>query len=92
MKKFTETRILDATKLRSVCINNNWYTCGTCEQYDRLFRRLYDENRCPQNMTTEKLAEVAEDIMEHSDITDYTITSVMYVLADACYTYFDEIH
>lgn len=23
--------------LRDLCINNNWFTCGSCEQYDKLF-------------------------------------------------------
>lgn len=91
MKKYTETRILDASKLRSICIANDWYTGGTNEEYCNLFDRLYDESGCPVNMTTEKLVEIAEDIMEHSHITDYTITSVMYVLAEGCYTYFDEV-
>lgn len=23
--------------LRGLCIRENWFTCGTCEQYDKLF-------------------------------------------------------
>lgn len=23
--------------LRDLCIKNNWFTCGTCEQYEKLF-------------------------------------------------------
>lgn len=87
--KYTETRILDSTKLRQICIENDWYTRGTNEEYANLFSKLHDEAGCPENMTTEKLAEIAQDIMEHSEISDYTITSVMYVLARGCYTYFD---
>ena len=89
MTKYTETRFLDGIKLRSLCIEHDWYTCGTCEEYDGLFARLHDENGCPENMTTEKLAEIATDIMEHSEITDYTIIAVMFELARACRTYFD---
>lgn len=89
--KFTETRILDSSKLRSVCIKNDWYTCGTNEEYGRLFARLHDADGCPANMTTEKLAEIATDIWEHSEITDYTITTVMYELARACYSYFKAV-
>lgn len=91
MNKYTETRIMRDTKLRSICIEHNWYTRGTNEEYGRLFRRLYDKDGFPVNLTTEKLAEIAADIWEHSEITDYTITSIMYELASVCYTYFDEI-
>ena len=87
--KFIETRILDSSKLRSICIQQAWYTLGTNEEYADLFAKLHDENGCPENMTTEKLAEIAADIMAHSEITDYTITSVMFVLACSCITYFD---
>lgn len=24
-------------RLRELCIKQNWFTCGTCEQYDKLF-------------------------------------------------------
>lgn len=89
MKKYTETRILEGSKLRGLCIEHDWYTCGTCEEYDGLFARLHDANGCPENMTTEKLAEIAADIMEHSEITYYTITSIMFELARVCYSYFD---
>lgn len=87
---YKEFRSLSGNDLRALCIRNNWYTRGTCEEYERLFSLLHDERGCPENMTTEKLAEVAEDIMEHSDITDYTITAVMFELARACNTFFEE--
>ena len=89
MNKYTETRTMSACDLRGLCIRHNWYTCGTCEEYDRLFDRLYDSDGCPVHLTTEKLAEIAADIMEHSRITDYTITSVMYELARTACTCFD---
>lgn len=87
--KFTETRTLSASKLRSICIKNDWYTCGTNDEYSRLFDRLTDCCGCPENLTTDKLVEIAEDIMEHSEITDYTIESVLFELARCCFTYFD---
>ena len=91
MAKYKETRILDSTKLRSICIKHDWYTRGTCEEYANLFAHLHDDFGNNLNMTTEKLAEIAADIMDHSDIQDYTITSVMYELAANCYSYFDEV-
>lgn len=87
---YKEFRSLSSDDLRTLCIRNNWYTRGTCEEYERLFGLLHDELGCPENMTTDKLAEIAEDIMEHSDITDYTITAVMFELARACNTFFEE--
>lgn len=89
MTKYIENRYLDREALRRVCIECCWYTRGTNEEYEKLFDRLYDENGCHENMTVEKLAEIAADIMEHSDITGYTMTTVMYKLAGACYSLFD---
>lgn len=91
MAKYIETRTLSMDKLRSLCIAHDWYTCGTSEEYEALFARLHDDMGCPEDMTTEKLAEVATDIMEHSEVSDYTITAVMFELARACNTYFDEL-
>jgi len=88
--KYIEIRNMDAAQLRGLCIKNSWYTRGTCAQYNTLFDRLYDECGCPVNLTTEKLAEIANDIMEHSEIVDYTITTVMYELAKYSTTYFEE--
>lgn len=87
--QITETRTMSATKLRSVCIQHDWYTCGTNKEYGKLFDRLYDSDGIPAHLTTEKLAEIAQDIMDHSRITDYTITSVMFELARSCTVYFD---
>lgn len=87
--KFTETRTMSPSKLRSICIKNQWFTRGTNEEYSRLFDRLEDCCGCPENLTTEKLVEIAEDIWEHSDINDYTIETVLFELASACHTYFD---
>ena len=91
MKNYTEKRILRPSKLRIICIKNEWYTMGDNEEYSRLFDRLHDEDGCPLNMTTEKLAEIATDIMEHSKINGYTITTIMFELSRACYSIFDEV-
>ena len=32
-------------ELRQLCIDNDWFTCGTCEQYEKLF--YANENGCP---------------------------------------------
>lgn len=86
--KFVETRTLTASKLRSLCIKNDWYTCGDNEDYENLFDRLTDCYGCPVHMTTEKLVEIATDIWEHSEITDYSIETVLFHLAVTCNTFF----
>lgn len=92
MKQFTEIRHLSSDKLRALCIREKWYTYGTNEEYCGLFAHLHDEDGDLENMTTEKLAEIAADIMEHSeDDTDLTITTAMYLLAQQCDTYFIEV-
>lgn len=30
---------LETYELRELCIKNNWFTCGTINQYNRLFER-----------------------------------------------------
>ena len=30
---------LDSSELRSLCIRNNWFTCGDIRQYTRFFQR-----------------------------------------------------
>lgn len=42
MKKYSVTTTED---LRSLCIKHNWFTCGTCEQYEKLF--YANEHGCP---------------------------------------------
>ncbi len=36
-------------KLRSLCIKNNWFTCGTNSQYEKLFQ-LNEENAPAQDL------------------------------------------
>lgn len=42
MKKYSAT---NPEELRSLCIQNDWFTCGTISQYDKLF--YANENGCP---------------------------------------------
>lgn len=86
--KFKEIRSMPSTSLRSLCIKNHWYTCGNNEEYSRLFDRLTDCCGYPENLTTEKLTEIAVDIWEHSEITGYTIETVLFELARNCFYHF----
>lgn len=88
--KFKEHRTMDASTLRRVCIENNWYTNGTNEEYGHLFDRLRDCCGYAENLTTEKLVEIATDIWEHSEMPcDYTLETVLFELARNCYTTFN---
>lgn len=86
--KYIEFRALTPYALRKLCIEKNWYTCGTNEDYMGLFSRL-TYNFHAAEMTTEKLADIAADILRHSDEDDCSdgyleIPCIMYDLAKAC--------
>lgn len=42
MKRYSVTT---TSELRTLCIKNNWFTCGTIEQYEKLF--YANESGCP---------------------------------------------
>lgn len=92
---YTEIRHLSSCDLRSLCIEENWYTGGTVEEYDNLL------NMCNVgNITTDVIVEMATDIIEHSEdaVKFYQqcagldlsgcYTHVMFLIADKCNTYF----
>jgi hypothetical protein len=70
MSKYFEIRTLSADKLREACITHKWYTQGTTDDYDNLFALLRNEDGSPAEMTTEKMVEIMEDIMAHSELYD----------------------
>ena len=92
--KYIETRTLSAYNLRNLCIRKNWYTHGSNEDYMKLFDRLHD-NYMAAEMTTDRLAEIAEDIYRHSAADDCTdgfleVPFILYDLAKVCDTTFRE--
>lgn len=93
--KYIERRTLQASELRSLCIRKNWYTNGTNDEYCAMLRRT-SHNFQAVEMTTEKLAEIAEDIRQHSDERDCNdgylpdIPGIMFDLAKICDTTFEE--
>lgn len=89
--KIQEIRTMTAEELRSLCIRKNWYTRGTNEEYENLLS-LTGSAWEPVHLTTEKLAEIATDIMCHSDMSpDYDLCCVMYELARACTVCFNKL-
>ena len=92
---YKESRTLQASELRTLCIRKNWYTCGDNDEYYALFGRLRSGFQAAE-MTTEKLAEIAADIHQHSDERDCKdgylpdIPGIMFELAKICDTCFEE--
>ena len=91
MKKYgyTEIRKADAYKIRQLCIDKNWFTAGTNEEYSNLLKYGFSEIA----ITSDELVEMATLIFEHSEpeyLQDYEYTDVMCALAQCCYSYFVE--
>ena len=74
-----ETRIIDTDKVRVMCINNDYYTCGTYAEYHNLFCK------CENNSN---VLEIAEDILQHSNkerLMNQTGCSEKEVLENICF-------
>ena len=74
-----EKRTITVGDLHYLCNKRQWYTYGTNEEYENLFARL-KENGEYIHLTTEKLQEIAEDILSHSK-TEYSLVEIMCSLA-----------
>ena len=88
---YKETRTIDACDIRKLCIEKNWFTEGTNEEYSELLNYGAYPHK---NITTDDLVEMATLILEHSEkeyISDYAITDIMWSLANICHTYFEEV-
>jgi len=75
---YVEKRTITRELIRALCVEKNWYTCGTNEEYEYLMK--FDRI---ENLSTKDIIEMAKNIKEHS-ITDYGITSIAFELNRAC--------
>lgn len=82
---YKETRKIEMNKIRNLCIEKGWFTCGDNDQY----AELLSYGKC-ENITSDELVEMATLIKEYSN-TEYEITSIMFELARICYSFFEEI-
>lgn len=82
---YAEVRKVSACSLRSLCIKNNWYTNGDNEEYSHLLIDLADDK---DNITTDDIVEIAQDIYDHSD-TDYDVESIMFAVLQIASTYIE---
>lgn len=78
----TIERMWDMSSVRRVCIEQNWYTCGDCEAYEKMLWTVEE-----MEPTTENIYRIAKDICEHSK--NQTISNIMYSLRrDAVQTFY----
>lgn len=80
----TERRFTGFEELRGLAIKEDWFTYATNEEY-----KEYLDYCHKNNLTTEDIMEMAQLVLKYSD-TDMELTSVMFEIADVCYTVFDE--
>ena len=95
-----EVRHIYAEELRKVCIEFNWFTRGTSEEYQTLFdmtyESVYDEEwgrffHESKNITIEDLEKMAHWIADHSELEEgEDIPCIMYTLANHAMTIFYE--
>ena len=84
---FKEFRHLSADSLRALCIVKNWYTGGNNDEYNHL---LIDLAEHKENLTTEDIITIAEDIFEHSGrLDDYEVESIAWEVNRACNVSFE---
>lgn len=79
MNNYEEMRLLNAENVRELCINKNWYTKGSQEEYVALLKKIEDIRDSDESITVNQLGEIAEDILKHSDTT-YTVEAIMWEL------------
>ncbi len=84
--EYREVRRILSEDLRELCIRNNWYTRGDCKAYSHLLNELAHEK---ENITTDDIVEIAQDILEHSD-TDQELTSICFDVARIAVSFFEE--
>lgn len=62
--KIREERRISTEKVRSICIRMDWYSCGTNEEYGRMFEMCSRSKGKPS-----EIYEIAKDIVEKSNMT-----------------------
>jgi len=85
-----ETRILEASDLRNVCVVNGYYTRGSVKSYEKLFDMIP-----AGNVTIEDIYNMAYDITIYSDTEKEGcsekefLENVMFKIGKACNTLFE---
>lgn len=87
MKKYgyKEIRQVGMCELRALAIRKNWFTKATEEEYAQYLNYA----NC-DNITSDELVEMATLVKEYSDADDQEYTSIMFEIAQVCFTFFEE--
>lgn len=80
-----EDRIITRKNLKQLCVDFDLYTLGTSEEYEEMLKSAVFEG----HLTTEKIVEIAKNILEHSE-TDIELGSLCAEINRAAYTFFIE--
>lgn len=72
----TEKRTITADDLRTMCVMHEWFTGGTIADYESMF-----ETWCNINLTTTKIEDLAQYIIDHSDYVRESLIDVMYSIS-----------
>lgn len=85
IKNYNETRRISMSDLRNLCIKENWYTEGTNKEYGKLLATAEHA----ENLTTELVIELAEDIMQHSEVDKDidNLQNICYLILRAAHTF-----
>ena len=83
---------MDMQEVWSKCVEKQWYTRGTCEEYNRMLEMTKE----PYSLHL--LESIAQDIVAHSNdecwegYDDAPKLNVMFELkADCCHSFFEEV-
>lgn len=60
--------VTTASALRELCVKRNWFTCGTNEQYEKLF--YANENGCPLKEIATIIWLCSDSEVRRADIVD----------------------
>jgi predicted DNA-binding protein YlxM (UPF0122 family) len=66
--------------VRQACIDNNYYTCGTIEEYDNMFKLV------EQEATVEIIHSIAHDIKQPSETSD-SVEMIATAILNKCHVY-----
>lgn len=80
---------LDWYAVQGLCIERNWYTLGTNDEYSTLQDMVNMLDLFDGWLWVKHLQDIAEDIKAHSD-TDYEVADIMTALNLKCRRWFEE--
>lgn len=83
---YREIRRLSASRLRTLCIEKNWYTRGDNDEYGHLLIDLADSK---ETLATDDIIAIAENIAAHSRLDEgESVESIAFEVNRACSVFF----